>query len=66
MKEFVGITYGTHFWAKLDGKLVMMCKCKNGIYVCGEWEDSIYEEDIIVIKVVDFPEGYTADDLYYQ
>lgn len=56
---------GTHFWAKKDGKLVMMMFDGEEYTVCGPWECAV-NRDFEVIEIVPIPEGYTANDLYYK
>jgi len=57
---------GTHFWAMMDGKLVMMMKDRhNDFCVCGPWECPIRENEFEVIEIVNRPAGHKADKLYY-
>ncbi len=61
------IQNGTHFWAKMDEEIVMMCRGKYGFYVCGAWEQPIISSDEFeFIQAVDLPKGYSVSDLYYQ
>lgn len=57
---------GTHFWALMDGNLVVIGKEKDGYYVCGGWECSIREEEFDIIELINFPKGYNAENLYYK
>jgi len=61
------IQSGTHFWATMDSKLVMMMKDKEGdYYVCGGWECPIRENYFQIIETVSLPTNYTAENLYYK
>lgn len=72
----VHIEVGTHFWAKMDGKLAVMCRCKNYIngwgnsisryFVCGGWEGSINESDFEFIEAIEMPKEFSVDDIYYK
>lgn len=64
------IENGTHFWAIMngdrDGGLTMICKCKNGYFVCGAWEGKVDEKEFEIIEIVPLPEGYNETQLYYR
>jgi hypothetical protein len=57
---------GSHFWAKMDNRLVMMMKDGRGdYYVCGGWECPIREEYFEIIEIVPRPVGHEDAKLYY-
>lgn len=56
---------GAHFWAKMDGKLVMMAKFDSQFYVCGGWEVPVNVDEFEFIESVSLPKGYSTNDLYY-
>ena len=57
---------GAHFWATLDGKLVVMMKDRYSKFtVCGPWECPIREGDFEIIEIINRPAGHEADQLYY-
>lgn len=57
---------GAHFWALMDGLLVMGGKFGGEYYVCGGWEGAISENQLSFIQIAEFPEGFNADQLYYK
>lgn len=62
---------GQHFWATMTDsgstELVMMMKDNKGnYYVCGGWECPIDERSFKIIELISFPNGFTADNLYYK
>lgn len=68
------IKIGTHFWAKMDGKLVMMIRAKDHsfrgekheqYFVCGGWEGAFSPHEFELIETVNFPKGYGKNNLYY-
>lgn len=58
---------GQHFWAKMDGHLVMMMKTKqNDFDVCGPWEGGAGITEFEIIELVGLPKGFSTNDLYYK
>lgn len=57
---------GEHFWAEMDGKLVVMiCTETEGRFnVCGEWECSIQPGDFTPLQLIPRPAG-DCRPLYY-
>lgn len=63
-KQLDDMPDGQHFWGILDGKLcVMMYDNRGYCYVCGGWEVPVTTEK--VVSLIDIPEGYTVNDLYF-
>jgi hypothetical protein len=63
MKE---IKTGSHFWAKIDGKLVMMMKdIKGDYFVCGPWEGAVQRTDFEFIEEVNPPIKFDGKYFYY-
>lgn len=63
-KQLDDMPEGQHFWGILDGKLCAMMYDADGYcYVCGGWEVPVTPEKVVAL--IDFPDGYSASDLYY-
>lgn len=63
---------GTHCWALLDDKLVVVIKSDlwKGVtecyfYVCGGWEGSVSERELTLLEVIARPLNYSDKEIYY-
>lgn len=57
------IKIGTHFWALMDDRLVVMLRCEDGFYVCGGWEGDIPIDKFEFVSEIKKPNN---TKLYYQ
>lgn len=63
MKE---LKNGDHFWAILQGKLVVMVQDDyNEFAVCGPWEGLFNDSEFEFIELIKRPKGYEIMKLYY-
>lgn len=62
----IDIPIGSHFWALMDNKLVIIIKCGDGYYVCGGWECNINFKYFKFIEYISVPMGYKEKELYYE
>lgn len=57
---------GTHFWALIYGKLVVLVKTKNGFFVAGNWENHLDESVFQFICKIEKPVGFEEVEDYYK
>jgi len=60
------IPTGTHCWAIIQDKLLIVLKVDDHYYeVCGAWEGGIHDSEFNLISVIDKPQDYKDNELYY-
>jgi hypothetical protein len=64
--KFEDLPIGQHLWVLFQDKLVMVAKFDQYQYeVCGAWECGITPEECEIVELVNVPDKFKTNQLYY-
>ena len=58
------IKEGQHFWALLEGELVITVKSNRLFFICTSWKSPIAYNELTFIETVNKPKGYEKTEFY--